>query len=280
MSDPQMPTAPQPIPPRSATIAPPEPAMPKLLRAAMWVAIGALIAAAILCVVWVLASPDGDVIGRAFCTIALLAGFAGVALGDAHAAAHRPDWVVVASMIAWIAALLAGLTISWSDWSWESWGFWFQKLIHLGVIVAVLQLALVQQRLMWRAVGRFPTAFNRAAGSVTAVFLVALVAMIVVYLTVPYALDYPDIYGRIIVSLAILSAVGTAIIPLVTALFAPKAPRPAPPAPAAAAEPLPWPMHADGVTPLPMLPNGQPDFEAARTGVLSPGSRPFPPQPR
>jgi len=81
------------------------------------------------------------------------------------------------------------------------------------------------------------------------------------------------------VALAILAAVGTALIPLVTAMFGPRSARPA----AAAAAPthvdgrplLPWPTYRDGVTPLPMLDNGQPDFDAQRTGVPSPGSRSF-----
>ena len=37
--------------------------------------------------------------------------------------------------------------------------------------------------------------------------------------------------------------------------------------------PLPWPVFPDGITPLPYLPDGQPDWAAARTGVPSPGAR-------
>ena len=74
--------------------APYEPAQPAradnsmspLLRAAIWVAIGALIAAAIVCVIWVLVGSQNGIVGRAFLTILLLAGFAGVAILDAHLA--------------------------------------------------------------------------------------------------------------------------------------------------------------------------------------------------
>ena len=52
----------------------------KLIRIAIWVAIGALIAAALVCVVWVLIGSQNGLIGRAFLTILLLAAFAGVAL--------------------------------------------------------------------------------------------------------------------------------------------------------------------------------------------------------
>src|SRR6478735_1067332 len=57
-----------------------------LLRAAIWVAIGALVAAAIVCVVWVLAGSQNGIVGRAFLTILLLVAFAGVAILDAHLA--------------------------------------------------------------------------------------------------------------------------------------------------------------------------------------------------
>src|SRR5690606_22681517 len=63
------------------------------------------------------------------------------------------------------------------------------------------------------------------------------------------------------------------MIPLLNALFAPKpVAQPAMAAPQAGGA-LPWPTFPDGRTPLPYLPNGQPDFEAARTGVPSPGAR-------
>ena len=48
-----------------------------LIRGAIWIAIGALIAAALVCVVWVLIGDQDGLIGRAFLTILLLAGFAG-----------------------------------------------------------------------------------------------------------------------------------------------------------------------------------------------------------
>ena len=62
----------------------------KLIRIAIWVAIGALIAAALVCVVWVLVGPSNDVIGRAFLTIFLLAAFAGVTILEARLAPRRP----------------------------------------------------------------------------------------------------------------------------------------------------------------------------------------------
>lgn len=244
--------------------------MPPLLRGAMWVAICALIAAAVLCVIWVLLSPEGDVIPKAFLTIILLAGFAGVALLDAHLASGRAGWVVPASMAAWVVALLCGLTLVWlpnEDY------FAPFKVWNFILIVGFLQLVVLHQRLFWRAHKRYVTGFTRTLAIVTTVCVLALLGMALVPLTVMDLIDFPDLYGRIMVALAILSAVGTALIPLITAMFGPKKQRPA-------SGQLPWPTYADGRTPLPMLSNGQPDFAAQQTGVPSPGSQSFGPPPQ
>ena len=60
-----------------------------LIRGAIWIAIGALIAAALVCVVWVLLGDQQGLIGRAFLTIVLLAGFAGIAILEAGLARNR-----------------------------------------------------------------------------------------------------------------------------------------------------------------------------------------------
>ncbi|WP_162621905.1 hypothetical protein [Microbacterium suaedae] len=255
--------------------------MPRLLRGAMWVAIGALIAGAIVCVVWVLMSPEGDVIPKAFLTILLLAAFAGAALLDSHLAYARPPWLVVASMTSWVLALVCGLTLIWtpaSVWSGPI------KVWNFILIIGFLQLALLHQRLLWKVHARYVTTFTRSLVLATTVFVLALLVMALVPLTLFELIELPDIYGRIMVSLAILGAVGTALVPLVGALFAPRRPA-APRAPHAPGQVqggglLPWPTYGDGVTPLPMRPDGQPDFDAQRTGVPSPGSRSFAPVPR
>jgi hypothetical protein len=70
-----------------------------------------------------------------------------------------------------------------------------------------------------------------------------------------------DIYWRLTVAIAILAAVGTALVPLVNALFAPHRAAAGP-----STVPQGWPTYADGVTPLPVLPDGQPDWNAYYTG--------------
>lgn len=65
-----------------------------LIRGAIWIAIGALVAAALVCVVWVLIGDQDGLIGRAFLTILLLAGFAGIAIAEASLArTGRTGWL-------------------------------------------------------------------------------------------------------------------------------------------------------------------------------------------
>lgn len=277
------------------------------LRAAIWVAIGALIAAAIVCVIWVLIGDQNDIVGRAFLTILLLAAFAGAAILDAHLAPRRPAWFALASMATWIVTLLLGAVMIWMPERFPWIGF--SRFIQFLLIVLVLQLALLHVRLYMKAFQRYDTAFTRVVAIVTISLVVALAALLVIPLAFGEWLDLPDIYWRIVVAVAILAAVGTAVIPLVNLLFAPKKPRPAPvpygyaqtaipagpyaqtaaeaPQPVyaeapAAPEPatqelLPWPTYIDGATPLPMLPDGSPDWNAYYTGYPSPGAHVFAP---
>jgi hypothetical protein len=240
--------------------------MSLLIRGAIWIAIGALIAAALVCVVWVLIGDQDGLIGRAFLTILLFAGFAGIAILEASLAPRRPDWLALASMVTWIIALIVGAFKIWlpeGDYYFSGAERFFQLLL----VVGILQLALLHVRLFTPAAYRHPTTFNRVIYIVTVVFLGALVAMLVFFLTFPETFDYVDLYWRIVVALSILAAVGTTLVPLLNALFAPKK-RVAPAAPQPSAF-LSWPTFADGISPLPALPDGSPDWNAYYTGQPS-----------
>jgi hypothetical protein len=258
-----------------------------LLRAAIWVAIGALIAAAIVCVVWVLVGSQDGLIGRAFLTILLLVGFAGVAILDAHLAPRRPAWFALASLASWIIALLLGAIMIWMPERFPWLGY--SRFIQFLLIVLILQLVLLHVRLYTKAFQRYDTPFTRTIYIVTISLVVALAALLIIPLAFGEWLLLADLYWRIVVAVAILAAVGTAIIPLVNLLFAPKKPHAphaalaapaAPAAPAGGAAPatqelLPWPSYVDGATPLPMLPDGSPDWNAYYTGHPSPGAHVF-----
>ena len=235
----------------------------KLMRSAIWIAIGSLIAAALVCVVWVLIGDQDGIIGRAFLTILLLAVFAGIAIMESHLAEHRPEWLALSSMITWIVALLVGAVKIWMP-EHDPFGGWsLLRFWQLLLVVGIMQLALVHVRLFLPASKRYVTTFTRVIAIVTIALLVLLVALLVFYLTFPDLFHYDDLYWRIVIALAILAAVGTTLIPLLNALFAPRGPRPAP---AVAPQQQMWPTYADGRTPLPVLPDGTPDFNAYYTG--------------
>ncbi|MEV7578680.1 MULTISPECIES: hypothetical protein [unclassified Microbacterium] len=237
--------------------------MSLLIRGSLWVAIGALIAAALVCVVWVLVGDQNGLIGRAFLTILLLAAFAGIAILEAGLAPNRPDWLQLASMVTWVVALLVGLVKIWLPED----GLYFgaERFFQLLLVIGILQLALLHVRLFTRAAQRHVTTFTKVIHIVTIVFLGALVALLVFFLAFPNTFDYTELYWRIVVALTILVAVGTTLIPLLNALFAPKK---APAARPVASAPS-WPTYADGITPLPVLPDGSPDWNAYYTGYPS-----------
>lgn len=237
--------------------------MSLLIRGSLWVAIGALIAAALVCVVWVLVGDQNGLIGRAFLTILLLAAFAGIAILEAGLAPNRPDWLQLASMVTWVVALLVGLVKIWLPED----GLYFgaERFFQLLLVIGILQLALLHVRLFTRAAQRHVTTFTKVIHIVTIVFLGALVALLVFFLAFPNTFDYTELYWRIVVALTILVAVGTTLIPLLNALFAPKK---APAARPVASAPS-WPTFADGITPLPVLPDGSPDWNAYYTGYPS-----------
>jgi MFS family permease len=245
----------------------------RLIRIAIWVAIGALIAAALVCVVWVLVGPSNDVIGRAFLTILLLAAFAGVAILDAHLAARRPAWFALTSMIVWVVTLLAGAFLIWMPFKRSEFGYnygsGFGRFLSFLLIVLVLQLAVLHLRLYTKSFLRRVTGFTTAVGYITLALVAILAVMLVVPLVVNEFVDFGDWYWRLVVAITILAAVGTALIPLTNVLFAPKKPR-------AVGAPGSWPTYADGATPLPVLPDGTPDWNAYYTGHPTPGAQAVP----
>jgi len=274
-----------PDPYATAPYAPAQPARSEnsispLLRAAIWVAIGALIAAALVCVVWVLVGSQNGIVGRAFLTILLLVAFAGVAILDAHLAPSRPAWFALASLGSWIIALLLGAIMIWMPTRYPWLGF--SRFIQFLLIVLILQLVLLHERLFLKAFQRYETTFTRVVTIATISLVVALAALLIIPLAFGEWLNLADLYWRIVVAVAILAAVGTAIVPLVNVLFAPKRPHTHAAVyggqPVAQRELLPWPTYVDAVTPLPMLPDGSPDWNAYYTGYPTPGAHVFAPQ--
>ncbi|MET0812030.1 MAG: hypothetical protein ABWY03_03175 [Microbacterium sp.] len=259
-------TAPGPYPPQAARPS-------SLIRAAIWVAIGALIAAAIVCVVWIFVGAGNGIIGKAFLSILLLVAFSGAAILDAHLAPRRPAWFALSSMAGWVLLLLIGAVMIWMPERslFSSYGRFIQFLL----IVLIVQLVLLHVRLFTKASKRYVTPFTQVVSIITIALVVVLGALLIVPLVGWEYLDLAELYWRFVVAVAILAAVGTMLIPLVNVLFAPRTPRTGvvpPSAQAAPGQPLPWPNFVDGVTPLPVMPDGSPDWGAYYTGYPSPGA--------
>lgn len=197
----------------------------KILRATIWVAIGALIAAALVCVVWVLIGDSNGIVGKAFLTILLLAGFAGVAIAESNMAQSRPTWLALTSMISWVLILLVGAFLIWMPTS-GYFGVGAERVFKFIVIALIVQGALLHARLFLKAFQRHQTTFTSIVTYVTIGLVVILMVMLVLPLMTDEFVTYRPLYWRVVVALAILSAVGTALLPLVNALFAPKRARP------------------------------------------------------
>ncbi|HOA86222.1 MAG: hypothetical protein GX871_02950 [Microbacteriaceae bacterium] len=287
----------------------------QLRTIAIRVAIGSLIVAALLCAVWVMFGGQNGIITRALLTVALFAAFAGVALFDARAVDRRPQWYSLASMISWVFLLLAGAVKIWMPWhsaigeqiSWQSpTDNVATRVAELIGIAVVVRLALLHTRIFLRAAERYVTPFTRSLAAVTTALVWGLAVMLVLPLLLSHLYFY-DFYWRSVVAVTILAALGSALIPLLNGIYAPrKRAQAAPPvaydpryapgygaqqavqpyaqqyapqdpyaltaagqgAPAQPMQPVQpaWPTYVDGMTPLPVLPDGSPDYNAYYTG--------------
>lgn len=262
--------------PQGATPPEAEEARSPYWKFAVWIAIGALIAAALVCVVWVLIGDQNGLIGRAFLTIVLLAAFAGAALIDASVAPRRPQWYVLVSMVGWVLALLAGAIKIWAplegQWPWDDSPI--VRFFEFVGIVVVLRLAILHIRLFTKTQREPRNAFTTVVVPITVGLVSVLAILLILPLLLARSVDFSEFYWRVVVAVTILAAVGTALVPLVRALNGPRRVT----SPAAPVPPVPapvWPTYADGLTPLPALADGSPDWNAYYTG--HPMQQPAPP---
>ncbi len=241
----------------------------RLLRIAIQVTIGALVLAALVCVVWVVVGAQSDLLALAALTIVLFAGFAGISILEVRLSARRPVWFSLTSTGVWVATLFIGVFMIWAPG--DAWYLPLRVIAYL-TIVLVLQLAVLHVRLYGKAYERRPTTFTAIVTYITVGLVAILVFMLVLALMLYEWIDFHDLYWRWVVAIAILAALGTALVPLVNVLFTAREDRPQ--------KLLPWPTYADGRTPLPALPDGQPDFQAYTTGRPTyPPRPPMPPVP-
>ncbi len=256
----------------------------------LWISIGALILTALFSVGLVLFSPEAQVIGKAFTTVLLLAGFSGIIVLLTKVSEKQNPYVALVSMVSWILILLIGVVKIWWDLvPVDEYYYYLNSAGEFGqfvLIVGVIQLAVLHFSLYTRLFFGVKSKFHQITGKVTVLIVFAIAAMIVIPLTLTQY-DYSDFYWRGVVALSILGAVGTTLLPLVNALTRTDSKKTVidglPPAitPVAVPQvqefiPVPqgWPVFSDGKTPLPILFDGSPDYQAFYSGQVSPQAKP------
>ena len=170
----------------------------KILRASIWVAIGALIAAALVCVVWVLVGDENGIVGKAFLTVLLLAAFAGVAILETNLAVRRPAWLSLASMLSWVLILLIGAFLIWMP-THGYFGVGAERFFRFILIALIIQGALLHARLLLAAYARHQTTFTTVVTYVTVGLVVILAVMLVLGIIALPGMDMAFVLGSTLV---------------------------------------------------------------------------------
>ncbi len=259
-------------------------AAPRRSRAAtlsLSLAIGALVAAAVLGGYFIIAGDQANIAGRAWLTLLLVGFFAGAVVLDAQVGDGPNRWYVPASTIVNVVLVAIGLLKLWNGWLQPADTAdpvtWIVQGGRLLLIVILLRLVLFFTQLYGL---RFVTRARSQIGRVMAVVTIALVWVAALVLVIPAAFPehaWPDWWWRV-AGAATLVAVVTTVIPLLIRAFEPKQPKPAAPAPQQytapqyAQQPYP-PGYAPQAVPAPPVPPVAPAPPAAPSspdGVVPP----------
>jgi hypothetical protein len=172
--------------------------------------VGAIIAAALVGVVSALVGEFGDTSWRLLGTIVLFVFFALCCWYDADVSGRRSPAFGFTSVGVSLYLLVVGIQKIWlsTDDGLLRW-FW---------LALVGRVALLHVHLLLTNKRRFTTTTMQAVTVVT----IGLVALLASLLSVPFLAsqgDYPELYWRVVVAVAILDLLGTVLIPLVYVLF-------------------------------------------------------------
>lgn len=255
----------------------------------LWISIGALIFTALISVGLVLFSSETQVIGKAFLTVFLLAGFSGIIVLLTKTSEKQNPYVALVSMFSWILILLIGVIKIWWDLNREDEYYYYLSIlgefIQFILIVATVQLTVLHFSLYTKLFFGVKNKFHQITGAVT-VFIVFLVALMIIVPLVLTQYEYSGFYWRTVVALSILGAVGTTLLPLVNALTKTTSKKPlnektlpvslhnTPQVQEFIPVPQGWPVFYDGKTPLPILFDGSPDYQAFYSGQMSAQAKP------
>ncbi len=208
---------------------------PRRTRAAtmsLYLAIGALVAAALLGGYFIIVGDQANIAGRAWLTLMLVGLFAGAVVLDANVANGPNRWYLGVSTIVNVVLVAIGLLKLWNGWlqpeDTASGAVWFAQSMRLVAIVVLLRLALLFTQLYGLT---FVTRARSQVGKLMAIVTIGLVWVTALILATPAAFperEWPDWWWRV-AGAATLVAVVTTVIPLILRAFEPKAPKPAQP---------------------------------------------------
>jgi hypothetical protein len=218
----------------SAPQAPETPAVRRSRAATMslFLAIGALIAAAVLGGYFIIVGDQANIAGRAWMTLLLVGLFAGAVVLDANVGNGPNRWYLGVSTIVNVVLVAIGLIKLWNGWlqpeDTAAASVWFVQTMRLVLIIVLFRLALLFTQLYGLY---FVTRARSQVGKITAILTIGLVWVTALILAIPAAFpepEWPDWWWRV-AGAATLVAVVTTVIPLIVRAFEPKASKPAQP---------------------------------------------------
>ena len=198
--------------------------------AALYLAIGALVAAAVLGAYFIIVGDQANVAGRAWLTLFLVALFAGAVVLDANVSSGPNRWYLGVSTIVNVVLVAVGLLKLWNGWlqpeDTAAASVWFAQFFRLLAVVIVLRLALLFMQLYGLA---FVTRGRTQVGKIMAIVTIGLVWATALVVAIPAAFpetEWPEWWWRLAGATSLVAVV-TTVIPLLLRAFEPKAPKPA-----------------------------------------------------
>lgn len=183
--------------------------------------VGSVIAAALVGVGAVIGGAFGDLAWRCIATIGLFVLFSLISWYDADVSARRAPWFGALSFVTSFYLFLAGIVKIWLPSTAESGWLGGDAFVNWLWLVFVARIGLLHIHVVINTKRRLHSSTMDFISDAT----LALVGMLTVLLSLPALVsgfEFPEIYWRAIGVIAILDALGTVLIPLSYALFAPK----------------------------------------------------------
>ncbi|MGH1548076.1 hypothetical protein ACRAWB_02405 [Leifsonia poae] len=198
---------------------------PRWRRLSLWLAIGVLVAAALLGSVFIILGDQAEIAGRAWLTLLIAAAFAGTVVLDAGLANGPHRWYLPVSTGVNAILVLVGLLKTWGGlfqpedsanavvWSTQFFRFFW-------IIVLVRAALLVTQTYGRRFVANATSQATKVFASLAVAFVWAIAVLLALPPTLP-ELEWPDVWWRLVGAATLVTAV-LFLIPVIVFAFEPK----------------------------------------------------------